>query len=357
MKIIGTGLNYLSHIEEQGIKPPAEPLLFGKFPTTLIGPGEAIVLPPESVHVDSEAELAVEIGRVGRRIHEDDALEFVAGYRCANDVSARDLQRSDKQWTRAKGFDTFCPLGTELVPVSELGDASGLRVVQRLNGELLQDGNTAELVFGVRRLVAFVSAVFTLEPGDLILTGTPSGRRHLPYAADRDGRRRPRRDRDRGDRGARQPGSRNPELSALLLARAPLFLALLDDRAMLRSCAAARVPPDQLSSASSSPSSSPPRIHSIRSTERAMSLMVNRKAISLREISSSSTQKGCLPVPPGTDGRRDGSAGKPGERARRKAVKRLNGELEVLGLRVLELRVREAAEALHEHHDRWHARA
>ena len=175
MKIIGTGLNYLSHIEEQGIKLPAEPLLFGKFPTTLIGPGEAIVLPPESAHVDSEAELAVEIGRVGRRIHEDDALDFVAGYRCSNDVTARDLQSSDKQWTRAKGFDTFCPLGTELVPVSELGDASGLRVVQRLNGELLQDGNTAELVFGVRRLVAFVSAVFTLEPGDLILTGTPSG--------------------------------------------------------------------------------------------------------------------------------------------------------------------------------------
>jgi 2-keto-4-pentenoate hydratase/2-oxohepta-3-ene-1,7-dioic acid hydratase in catechol pathway len=175
VKIIGTGLNYLSHIEEQGIKPPAEPLLFGKFPTTLIGPGEAIVLPPESAHVDSEAELAVEIGRVGRRIHEDDALDFVAGYRCANDVTARDLQRSDKQWTRAKGFDTFCPLGMELVPVSELGDASGLHVVQRLNGELFQDGNTADLVFSVRRLVAFASAVFTLEPGDLILTGTPSG--------------------------------------------------------------------------------------------------------------------------------------------------------------------------------------
>jgi 2-keto-4-pentenoate hydratase/2-oxohepta-3-ene-1,7-dioic acid hydratase in catechol pathway len=175
VKIIGTGLNYLTHIEEQGIKPPAEPLLFGKFPTTLIGPGEAIVLPRESAHVDSEAELAVEIGRAGRRIHEDDALDFVAGYRCANDVSARDLQRTDKQWTRAKGFDTFCPLGSELVPVSELGDASGLRVVQRLNGELLQDGNTGDLLFGVRRLVAFVSAVFTLEPGDLILTGTPSG--------------------------------------------------------------------------------------------------------------------------------------------------------------------------------------
>jgi 5-carboxymethyl-2-hydroxymuconate isomerase len=175
MKIIGTGLNYAAHIHEQGLRPPGEPLLFGKFPTTVIGPGEAIVLPFESRHVDSEAELAVEIGRAGRRLAEGEALDFVAGYRCANDVSARDLQYSDKQWTRAKGFDTFCPVGDELVPVSELGDAGGLRIVQRLNGELFQEGNTSDLVFGVRRLVAFASSVFTLEPGDLILTGTPSG--------------------------------------------------------------------------------------------------------------------------------------------------------------------------------------
>ena len=178
VKIICTGLNYAAHIAETGRTPPAEPLIFGKFENTLIGPGEAIVLPPEATHVDSEAELAVEIGRGGRRIGEDDALEFVAGYRCANDVSARNLQFGDKQWTRGKGFDTFCPLGDRLVPVSELGDGSGLRVTQRLNGELLQDGNTADLVFGVRRLVAFASAVMTLEPGDLILTGTPSGVGH-----------------------------------------------------------------------------------------------------------------------------------------------------------------------------------
>jgi 2-keto-4-pentenoate hydratase/2-oxohepta-3-ene-1,7-dioic acid hydratase in catechol pathway len=175
VKIICTGLNYATHIRMQGREPPAEPLLFGKLPSAVIGPGEPIVLPPESRHVDAEAELAVEIGRAGRRIGEDDALEFVAGYRCANDVTARDLQRSDKQWTRAKGFDTFCPLGGDLVPVSELGDGSGLRVVQRLNGDLFQDGNTADLVFGVRRLVAAASAPFTLEPGDLILTGTPPG--------------------------------------------------------------------------------------------------------------------------------------------------------------------------------------
>jgi 2-keto-4-pentenoate hydratase/2-oxohepta-3-ene-1,7-dioic acid hydratase in catechol pathway len=175
VKIIGTGLNYAAHIRERGMEPPAEPLLFGKFDTTRIGPGEAILLPPEATHVDSEAELAVEIGRRGRRIAAEDALDFVAGYRCANDVSARNLQYGDKQWTRGKGFDTFCPVGDRLVPVSELGDGSGLRIVQRLNGELLQAGDTADLVFGVRRLVAFASSVFTLVPGDLILTGTPSG--------------------------------------------------------------------------------------------------------------------------------------------------------------------------------------
>ena len=189
MKIICTGLNYAAHIHETGREPPAEPLLFGKFENALIGPGEAIVLPPEATHVDSEAELAVEIGRRGRRIAEDDVLDFVAGYRCANDVSARNLQYGDKQWTRGKGFDTFCPLGDRLVPVSELGDGGGLRVVQRLNGELFQDGNTADLVFGVRRLVAYVSNVFTLEPGDLILTGTPSGVGHArtPPVSMRDG--------------------------------------------------------------------------------------------------------------------------------------------------------------------------
>ncbi len=189
MKIICTGLNYADHIREAGMEPPAEPLLFGKFENTLIGPGEPIVLPREATHVDSEAELAVEIGRRGRRIGEDDALDFVAGYRCANDVSARNLQFGDKQWTRGKGFDTFCPLGDRLVPVAELGDGGGLRIVQRLNGELLQDGNTSELVFGVRRLVAHASSVFTLEPGDLILTGTPSGIGHtrVPPVSMRDG--------------------------------------------------------------------------------------------------------------------------------------------------------------------------
>ena len=191
MKIICTGLNYAAHIAETGREPPAEPLLFGKFENALIGPGEAIVLPPEATHVDSEAELAVEIGRRGRRVAEDDALDVVAGYRCANDVSARNLQYGDKQWTRGKGFDTFCPVGDDLVPVSELGDGSGLRIVQRLNGELFQDGNTVRPRLPGVRLPRRLSSsnVFTLEPGDLILTGTPSGVGHTrtPPVSMRDG--------------------------------------------------------------------------------------------------------------------------------------------------------------------------
>ncbi len=175
MKIICVGRNYAEHAAELGDEPPTEPLLFGKFENTLIGPGEAIVLPPEATHVDAEAELAVEIGRSGHRIPLDDALDHVAGYHAANDVSARNIQYAESQWTRAKGFDTFCPLGERLVPVAELGDGSGLRVVQRLNGEVLQDGSTDDLIFSVPFLVAFASNVFTLDPGDLILTGTPPG--------------------------------------------------------------------------------------------------------------------------------------------------------------------------------------
>jgi 2-keto-4-pentenoate hydratase/2-oxohepta-3-ene-1,7-dioic acid hydratase in catechol pathway len=175
MKIICVGRNYAEHAAELGDEPPKAPLLFGKFENTLIGPGDAIVLPPEATHVDAEAELCVEIGRAGRRIAEADALQHVRGYRAANDLSARNLQYADKQWTRAKGFDTFCPLGDRVVPVGELGDGSGLRVIQRLNGKVLQDGNTRDLIFGVPFLIAYASNVFSLEPGDLILTGTPPG--------------------------------------------------------------------------------------------------------------------------------------------------------------------------------------
>jgi 2-keto-4-pentenoate hydratase/2-oxohepta-3-ene-1,7-dioic acid hydratase in catechol pathway len=175
VKIICVGRNYAEHAAELGDDPPLEPLLFGKFENTLIGPGDEIVIPPEASHVDSEAELAIEIGRRGHRILVDDALDHIRGYRVANDVSARNLQYAESQWTRAKGFDTFCPLSSELVPVSELGDGRGLRVVQRLNGDVLQDGNTNDLIFDVPFLIAFISRVFTLEPGDVILTGTPPG--------------------------------------------------------------------------------------------------------------------------------------------------------------------------------------
>jgi 2-keto-4-pentenoate hydratase/2-oxohepta-3-ene-1,7-dioic acid hydratase in catechol pathway len=175
VKIICIGRNYAAHAAELGDDPPTEPLIFGKFENTLVGPGDAIVIPPEATHVDAEAELCVEIGRGGRGIPADDALDHIRGYRCANDVSARNIQYSESQWTRAKGFDTFCPLGDRLVPVSELGDGSGLRVVQRVNGTVLQDGNTRDLIFDVPFLIAYSSRVFTLEPGDLILTGTPPG--------------------------------------------------------------------------------------------------------------------------------------------------------------------------------------
>ncbi len=174
-KIVCVGLNYRDHVEEQNAALPEEPLLFGKFANAVCGDGDPIVLPREGGHVDAEAELAVVIGLEGRRIPRERALEHVRGYTCGNDVSARGFQLRDGQWLRGKGFDSFCPLGPRLVPVAELGDASDLRVTQRLNGETLQDSRTSALVFDVPFLVAHVSSVFTLEPGDVILTGTPSG--------------------------------------------------------------------------------------------------------------------------------------------------------------------------------------
>ena len=172
VKIICVGRNYAEHAAELGDDPPTAPLLFGKFENTLIGPGEPIVLPREATHVDAEAEL-VRRDRPGGPPHPGAgrARRTCAATAVANDLSARNIQYADKQWTRAKGFDTFCPLGDRLVPVAELGDGSGLRVVQRLNGEVLQDGNTRDLIFTVPFLVAYTSNVFTLEPGDLILTG------------------------------------------------------------------------------------------------------------------------------------------------------------------------------------------
>jgi 2-keto-4-pentenoate hydratase/2-oxohepta-3-ene-1,7-dioic acid hydratase in catechol pathway len=174
-KIVCVGLNYRDHAEEQGVQLPDEPILFAKFANALRGPDDPVVLPRESTHVDAEAELVVVIGKGGRRVSADDALELVDSYTCGNDVSARDFQFKDGQWLRGKSFDTFCPLGPRLVLADALGEAGDLRIVQRLNGEPLQDSRTSQLVFGVRELVARASAVFTLEPGDVILTGTPAG--------------------------------------------------------------------------------------------------------------------------------------------------------------------------------------
>ena len=172
VKIICVGRNYAEHASELGNELPAEPLLFGKFPNTLIGPGDPIVLPREATHVDAEAELAVEIGRSGRRVHRDDALDLVRGYLCANDVSARNLQYADGQWTRAKGFDTFCPLG----PVIETEfDAASATLQTRVNGEVRQDGRVSDLVHSIAAIVEYASSVWTLLPGDVILTGTPAG--------------------------------------------------------------------------------------------------------------------------------------------------------------------------------------
>lgn len=174
-KIVCVGLNYSDHAEEQGTDPPAAPLLFAKWPNTLIGPGEAIVLPPESSQVDYEAELGVVIGRTARHVDEADALAYVRGYLCLNDVSARDLQFADGQWTRGKSPDTFCPVGPELVPAERVPDPQALSIRCVLNGETMQDSSTAKMIFSVAEIIAYVSRTVTLEPGDLIATGTPAG--------------------------------------------------------------------------------------------------------------------------------------------------------------------------------------
>jgi 2-keto-4-pentenoate hydratase/2-oxohepta-3-ene-1,7-dioic acid hydratase in catechol pathway len=154
---------------------PKAPLLFAKWPNTLIGDGEAIVLPPESKEVDYEAELGVVIGTTAKRVSEADALDHVEGYICLNDVSARDMQFGDGQWTRGKSLDTFCPVGPRLVPREEIADPQQLGIRCILNGETVQDSSTAQMIFSVAEIIAYVSQVITLEPGDLIATGTPAG--------------------------------------------------------------------------------------------------------------------------------------------------------------------------------------
>lgn len=175
-KIVAIGLNYLDHIRETKLDIPTRPLVFTKFTTSVIGDGDEIVIDRElSARVDWEVELAVVIGRRMSRVSTRDALDHVFGYTVANDVSARDLQFSDGQWVRAKSLDTFCPLGPVIVTAEEIPDPQGLALCTRVNGETVQSSSTSEMIFGVAELLSFCSHSFALEPGDVLLTGTPWG--------------------------------------------------------------------------------------------------------------------------------------------------------------------------------------
>lgn len=175
-KIVAIGLNYLDHCRETNTQPPDRPLIFTKFTTSIVGPGEEISWDPALTgEVDYEAELAVVIGRTARNVSKADALDYVAGYTCGNDVSARDLQLGDGQWIRGKSLDTFCPIGPGLVTAADVPDPQNLSIRCLLNGQVMQESNTKEMIFGVAELIAFCSNAFTLDPGDLILSGTPHG--------------------------------------------------------------------------------------------------------------------------------------------------------------------------------------
>jgi len=172
-KIVCVGRNYRDHAAELGNDVPDAPLLFFKPNTSVIGPGDTIVLPPQSSRVDFEGELAAVIGRIAKNVPADKALEYVFGYTIANDVTARDLQKTDGQWARAKGFDTFCPLGPAIETDFDVaGDAV---ITTRVNGEVRQQGPISDMIFSLADVIAYASAAFTLLPGDVILTGTPAG--------------------------------------------------------------------------------------------------------------------------------------------------------------------------------------
>jgi len=171
-KILCVGRNYVEHAREHGAEVPETPLIFMKPPSALLAPGEAIVLPPQSQQVEHEAELVAVIGKRGRHIAPEAAADYILGYTIGNDVTARDLQRRDGQWTRAKGFDTFCPVGPWIDTDFDPADAV---ITCRVNGQPRQLASTRDMVFPVSALIAFVSSIMTLEPGDLIFTGTPAG--------------------------------------------------------------------------------------------------------------------------------------------------------------------------------------
>jgi 2-keto-4-pentenoate hydratase/2-oxohepta-3-ene-1,7-dioic acid hydratase in catechol pathway len=174
-KIICVGLNYRDHAIESNMKIPETPTIFGKYATSVIGPGDTIILPKNSTQPDYEAEFAVVIGKGGRHIAKDDWKAHVFGYTCLNDVSARDFQMATTQWMIGKTFDTFCPIGPWIVTADEIADPHTLDIRITINGEVLQSSNTSNLIFPVPDLIAYLSSVFTLEPGDIISTGTPSG--------------------------------------------------------------------------------------------------------------------------------------------------------------------------------------
>jgi 2-keto-4-pentenoate hydratase/2-oxohepta-3-ene-1,7-dioic acid hydratase in catechol pathway len=174
-KVVCIGLNYRDHAEEAGLELPEVPILFPKFANSVIGPGDPIVIPPETTRADYEAELGVVIGRTAYRVSESEALSFVGGYTCMNDVSARELQNRTSQWMLGKAIDTFLPCGPVLVTPDEIADPQALAIRCEVNGRELQSSTTAQMVFGVAELIAFVSQTMTLEPGDLIATGTPPG--------------------------------------------------------------------------------------------------------------------------------------------------------------------------------------
>jgi len=171
-KILCVGRNFVEHAKEHAAEVPKVPLIFMKPPSAIINPGDTILLPPQSQQIEHEAELVVVIGRRGRNVTAEEAQDYIFGYTVGNDVTARDLQKSDGQWTRAKGFDTFCPFG----PWIDTGfDASDALVTCKVSGQLRQMASTRDMVFNVNTLIAFISSVMTLEPGDLIFTGTPAG--------------------------------------------------------------------------------------------------------------------------------------------------------------------------------------
>ena len=175
-KVVAIGRNYREHTDEEGVSAPAAPLVFAKWPSSVVGHGADIRWDPGlTTQVDYEAELGVVIGRTARHVTEADALDHVLGYTCINDVSARDLQFGDGQWVRGKSLDTFCPMGPFLVTADELGDPQDLAISCRVDGELLQDSRTSEMYFSVAQIISFLSRSFTLEPGDVIATGTPGG--------------------------------------------------------------------------------------------------------------------------------------------------------------------------------------